>query len=364
LFFDSFFASLNRYDYSLLANFVSSALRLLLPIALLVIGVGLVGALWGVLAAFLASLALACYFFLRLFRRSLLQKTRKTFELKDLDRFLLYSASIGILVTAYNNLDTFILSFFRSPAEVSFYRTALSIATYTAALLPISGKFLFSAFVELEEKSKEFIKTAFNKTVRYTIIMAIPAAVGIYMLSSKIIVLFYSSAYLPAAPALVVLSPLVFTTLLNVLTLNFLMISGRIKKALVISAVVLSYSVVANIALIPVFGYMAAAFNALAFHLIAVVLGLYFCNDVVKIVIDKANLIRTVFSSAVMGVSIYLLLGYTDSVISSVLLIIPAILIYLAVQIAIGGITKQDIDFLKRAVPCSYWNQIQRMCRD
>ena len=364
IFLDSFFASLNRYDYSMLTNFISNASRLLLPVALLIMGFGVLEALYGILAAFLFSLVVAGYFFSRLFRNTLLKNPKKSVSLAGFDRFLMYSASIGILITAYNNLDTFILSFFRSPAEVSFYRTALSIATYTAALLPISGKFLFSAFVELEEKSKEFIKTAFNKTVRYTIIMAIPATVGVYVLSSKIVVLFYSSTYLPAAPALVILSPLVFTTLLNVLTLNFLMISGRLRKALIISAVVLSYSIMANIALIPIFGYMAAAFNALVMHVLFLSLGIYSCRDIIKIRIDFGSLFKTILSSAIMGLFLYALIDQVNSLLTGGPIIAVAALIYLVMQLAVGGITKSDISLMQRAVPCPLWGLLMKICRN
>jgi len=364
IFLDSFFASLNRYDYSMLTNFISNASRLLLPVALLIMGFGVLEALYGILAAFLFSLVVAGYFFSRLFRNTLLKNPKKSVNLAGFDRFLIYSASIGILITAYNNLDTFILSFFRSPSEVSFYRTALSVATYTAALLPISGRFLFSAIVALEEQSKEFIKKAFNKTLRYTIIMAIPAAVGVYLLASKIVVLFYSSEYLPAAPALALLSPLVFSTIINVLTLNVLMISGRLKQALIISAIVLAYSTAANIILIPVFGYMAAAFNALVMHMLFLSLGIYSCRDIIKIRIDFDSLFKTILSSAIMGLFLYALLGQIDSVLTGGLIIAVAVLIYLAMQLAVGGITKSDIELLKNAVPCSLWGPIQRFCRN
>ncbi len=364
IFFDSFFASLNRYDYSLLANFISDASRLLLPVALLIMGFGVLEALYGILAALMFSLVVAGYFFSRLFRNTLLKNSKKSASFAGFDRFLMYSASIGILITAYNNLDTFILSFFRSPTEVSFYRTALSVATYAAALLPISGKFLFSAIVELEEKSNEFIKKAFNKTVRYTIIMALPAAVGVYLLASKIVVLFYSSEYLPAASALALLSPLVFSTIINVLILNVLMISGRLKQALIIPAIVLVYSVVANIILIPMFGYMAAAFNALVIHILFLSLGIYSCRDIIKIKIDFGSLLKTILSSAAMGLFLYYLLDQIDSVLSGGLIIAASALIYLVIQLTIGGINKSDIELLKNALPCSLWDPIQRFCRN
>ena len=364
LFFDSFFASLNRYEYSLLANFMNNILRLILPVAILLLGFGVLEALYGILAAFLFSVIIIYFYFLKLFRRALTHKTEKTFGLRHFDKFLLYSAGIGILITGYNNLDTFILSFFRSPSEVSFYRTALSIATYTMALLPISGKFLFSAFVELQEKSKEFMKKAFNKTLRYAVILGVPAIFGVYLLSSQIVVLFYSYEYLPAAPALEVLSPLILIVLIEILTLNVLMITKRLKRALIVPAAALAYSIIGNIVLIPVFGYMAAAFNALVFHLISMLLGLYFCRDIIEIRMDWGNFFKSVFSSLVMGLFIYSMLSQIHNLVTAGLVVIVAMLVYLAIQVAVGGINKTDIELLKRAVPCPLWNPIQKVCRD
>jgi len=364
LFFDSFFASLNKYQYSMLANFVSSALRVALPVSFLLLGLGIIGALYGVFISFLLSVAIMGAFFYPLFRKSLLRAPPKTFGLTDFDKFLLYSAGIGILITAYNNLDTFILSFFRSPSEVSFYRTALSIATYAMALLPISGKFLFSAFVAFEEKSKSLMEKAFNKTLRYAIILGIPAIIGVYVLSSKIIVLFYSAEYLPASSALEVLSPLILIILVEILTLNVLMIAGRLKQALIIPAVTVTYSIIGNIALIPAFGYMAAAFNCLVFHIISMSLGIYFCRDLIKIKIDINNLAKTVLSSLAMGLVIVYLLSQMHSIIEIGLTVVAAILVYVLLQIVIGGINKSDISLMQRAVPCRFWGPLMKICRN
>lgn len=248
----------------------------------------------------------------------------------------------GIFISIYDKIDITMLSklvenpqvmigYYSSAYELMSSLSFIAVAV-SAALAPIA----FRAFVNNKPK----LIRIYKGTLKMFMALAIPIGVGGVILAQQIIFLIYGEEFFGAIPAFQIL---IWAVIFNFqmyaigLALNSMNLEKETMKATILSVI---FNVVANLILLPIYGYLAAGVTTV----VSVFIYFFYCFRVTQRKLVKVNLFRIllpiVISSAVMGVVLVLL---RDNV--HVILSIPiGFVVYVITLYLFKGI---DEDFLK-----------------
>ncbi|HNT33539.1 MAG TPA: flippase [bacterium] len=183
----------------------------------------------------------------------------------DLDfwkRILRSSLPLGCaysVVSLYMTVDMLILEHIRGAEEVGYYNASYKFV-YLSVVFPLAlATSLFPFMSEYSKINQEKLKTLFQKSFDYTLLVALPLATSLTVLAPKIIVLVFGSEFTPSIPALQILVwgvALMFPGIV----FGYLMIAlDQQKKSLVIDCWGLGVNVGLNLVLIPMIGFIGAA---------------------------------------------------------------------------------------------------------
>jgi O-antigen/teichoic acid export membrane protein len=172
------------------------------------------------------------------------------------------SLVIGLAIAisqVYFRIDTLLLALIRSSEEVGYYGAAykfIELAQFTSSAVAISMFPPLASFLAAgDPRARELVQKAFD------VLIASAAFVAVLMLAfpEEIIGFTAGSEFREAAPALQLLAPFVFFGFVNGVFFRVLLASRRDTELFLASGGVLVLNVALNVALIPVYGYKAAA---------------------------------------------------------------------------------------------------------
>jgi O-antigen/teichoic acid export membrane protein len=169
---------------------------------------------------------------------------------------------VAVITFLYFKMDTIMLSFMKSNAEVGIYNAAYKIlenitffpAMVVGLVMPIMAKNIF-----FDKKSFEDIA---NKTFKFFLILVIPLLVGAFFLSDRIIGIINGSGFSESAAVLriliVALAFIFFGHFFN----TILIVGNLQKKLMSVLIVAASINLSLNYLFIPRFSYMASAWSS------------------------------------------------------------------------------------------------------
>ncbi|HPN34620.1 MAG TPA: oligosaccharide flippase family protein [bacterium] len=211
-----------------------------------------------------------------LIRRQLPGSWRAGLDLSLWPRYVKESVVIAMAVLVmrlYYSFDTLMLGALDQPEVVGWYSAALKIAQ----LLLVAGSLIqasFAPFLVKESASPERMDAV---VLRFGVLLTIIGglASGVILLSNKFIVTtLYGTGYHRAEAPLMILC---LATLVNYMATTFsgaLIFGGRQKAFLTIVIAATVMNVALNVALIPRFSYMGAAWANLGFNIAFLGLGI------------------------------------------------------------------------------------------
>lgn len=182
--------------------------------------------------------------------------------------------AMACATTVYTNLDTVMLGFMKTDADVGYYNAAVKIKTILVSIVTSLGAVLLprsSYYIQCGEKEK--FRRISEKAIHFVLVMALPMMVffilfarpGIYLLSGK--------AYMGAVvPMQVIMLTLLLIGLSNILGIQILIPLGCEKYVLYSEIAGAVCDLVINWLLIPRFASTGAAIGTVAAE--AVVLGI------------------------------------------------------------------------------------------
>jgi len=240
---------------------------------------------------------------------------------------------------------------FVQPEYVGYYRAALGLVLSIGALISISP-IVFPIFTQIKGHRLE---RAFAKTTKYVLILSIPAAIGIFLISKHLIQVLYGAAYSPTVIPLYILSFLIIITTL-ISTYNPLFQaknkSTTLTKFIIVS---LGLNIILNFILIKsflpfgeiyaTFGAGLATFISRGFLLFSISLR---AEKKMKIKIPFSNFSKPIISGIFMATFLFLFNSFLNiNLFLGILEVILAMVIYFSLLYVFGGIEKEDINLLK-----------------
>jgi len=261
-----------------------------------------------------------------------------------------YMVFASVSLAFFGSIDTLMLGKFVSSEYLAYYRVSLSLILAVASIFSLSSIFL-PLFTQI--KGKRFNR-GFHKTIRYLLIITIPAAVGLAFIARHAIYLIYGNQYLLSTTSLYFLIPLVITAPL--IGLYSIVLESKEKSKAVSKSVLISLfsNIVLNVLAIFLFKgrplaiiagiAIATTLSRIIFLLILVINSKRKFNFFVR----GLGLKKPLFATLIMSLFLLVFNYFFDiSLIIGIIEVTLAAGIYFGIMFLIKGVTKEDLNLLK-----------------
>jgi len=263
-------------------------------------------------------------------------------------RIIKQSLPLGIsmiLIQIIWYLDTILLGFMRSTAEVGIYNAAYRLVLFVI----VGGAFYFDAIFPVVANYYKTSHSAILKLLSYTARMvaalAIPMGVGCTLLARPILQLFYGPRYADSTVALQILIWVAVLIYFNMIYARAMWACNQQQAYLKIVAGQALLNVVMNVVCIPWLGIAGAALSKVAAELA----GLFFYYR------EFSKVIRVPFLLyigkpwlASLPMAIFLLAGQYFLRLNIFILLVGGVIVYCASLYLCHGVTRDDVLFLRR----------------
>lgn len=226
-------------------------------------------------------------------------------HLKPLAKVFALNASVGL----YLNLDTVLLGFLGTKESVGYYSAAMRVTKMVLALMAPLGSVLIPRMAYLAGQGREGEFLAMQKrSFSVMLLLCIPSAVGLALLSPGIISLLAGGRFASSAACMMITAPIIpligVTTVINMQILYPKGHDWAVVGCVLFGALV---SVGANVLLIPKFQHMGTAASALAAEFCVLLAAFAYVRRTNFFAFPWPVLARTTISSTFMGALIYFL---------------------------------------------------------
>lgn len=176
-------------------------------------------------------------------------------------RPLLWLFTVAVSIELYTVLDSTMLGFIKGDASVGIYTAAVKVNKMVNTMIGVLGIVLIprlSYYVGRgeHERVNELVRKAYN----FVFLLSIPSAVGLFLLSDEIILLFSGSGFASAGFTMRLLTPIVLLIPFSFTTNQHIMVPmGKEKRILISTTVGAMVNLLCNALLIPRFAENGAA---------------------------------------------------------------------------------------------------------
>ncbi|MBI5060813.1 MAG: flippase [Candidatus Aenigmarchaeota archaeon] len=362
----SIFSGLGRVK---MLSYVSPFNSIAFLVFILLASVSLTGVSYAYLLSVVITIAV---FYAIIFRMPFFTKGKQNTDKEMIKQLMFFSIPlfmVGFLDSLTSQMDTLVLTYFRSLEEVGYYQVALPTSRLLLVFYSAIVLVIFPIFSEMwAKKDKNGISSTMSMILKYMLIVILPFVMLAIAFPNEIIRMLFGVKYLPAAPALQILSfSVVFLTLNSVMSILFVSM-GKIKLYAKIMVFVFIANLAMNIALVPSFGIIGAAVATTLSLFFAFLVYLYFVEKEVRISFKLTDFCKIVLLSLAVLASITItktVLDLNPWVEMAISLAVSSIL-YLFLLVFSRTITKKDIDLLSRAnvwVPDWLKNLVSKIVR-
>jgi O-antigen/teichoic acid export membrane protein len=252
----------------------------------------------------------------------------------------------SLFIMIYYYTDTIILSKTGGDTAVGLYNAAYKLAVIPVFICAAFNTTLIPLMARFSVTSPELMEVTFRRYFKYMMLLAIPIGVGTTLLSSRFILLVYGESFAEAAS---VLQILIWSTVFMFLNGCYSPLIYALNKQILgmqMTFVAAIFNIVLNLIFIPQFGYIAASYVKSGTEFLVLILA-YVLTMKLGYVLSLKNvsmdLVKIVFSSAVMGVAVW----YFKDI--NLLILIPgAAVIYFVASFLVRFYDKHDIESVRQ----------------
>jgi O-antigen/teichoic acid export membrane protein len=337
---EAIFVAYERAEFVALAVSVESVIRVVLCIAAIAAGYGLVT----LFLILIATRILQLLVFVISMKRTL--PVRLEFSNMELGSFVKSWRVFAVenwMATLYTNLDVLVLSWLAGEVAVGLYSAAWKVVrlgsvaakAYTTAVFPLLARMY-------EQARSEFEKTSLD-TIRLMMVLSLPAVVTISIFSDRVIgLIFRSGEYVDSAPILTVLIWVLLLEFLNPFLSHTLFARGRQNRSAQVAGISLAVNLVMTFALVYQFGAWGAAVGTVVAGLVATIAYLCFALNEKEIFNTLSSVLRTLVASAAVGALLFALKDF-----------------HLAALVGLGIISYSVLAVAMRLVCFDDWNLVR-----
>lgn len=340
--------SYEEIKYSMGIKLINNSSRLVLSILALLVGYSA----GGVLVAYGIAFAISSIAGLSIIYKNHYNKiTNGKKESKLYTNLVKYSFPLIITRSASsidNYIDTILVGLFVGPAGVAYYTISDRVLKFIDT--PANGLgFSLSPTLEAERAggNKKRASELFEQSITYLLLLYIPCVFGIILVSEDLLLILFGSEYMDAALVLQALSFYALFRAVTELASRTLDFFGRAKARAYIKIVTSVLNLLLNLVLIPAIGVVGAAIStSISFGLYAVacLMIIYHELDLGSVVLYH-NIIRIVFITLAMVVTVHSIVGYIEGILSFIIVVLIGIIVWLIGSVLGGFITKENVKY-------------------
>ncbi len=255
-------------------------------------------------------------------------------------------ALFGIFQRMYTYFDSILLYNLAGDMYVGLYSVAFKI-TFALQFLPLAFvASLYPAMSTYYVYDKKKLGEMFERAMNYLIIIALPISFGIIMLADKIILIFkaeYSGSILPLQ--IIIASLFFIFTSYPIGSLLNACDKQKINSANM--AIVLFFSIILNIILIPRFQAVGASITVLVTNCLLLILGMVWVPTLIKY--NYLNILKVLGKSLISVILMTVVLLYLKPLMNVFLVIPVGGVIYFGVLYTLKGFSKEDVLSIKKS---------------
>lgn len=248
-----------------------------------------------------------------------------------------------VFIMVYFRIDAVMLSFMVGDKAVGLYTAAYRLMEATGFIPLVLMVSMYPLMSEYFVSSREKLIKAYERSLKYLLIMALPIAVGTSMLADKIVMLIYGVEYAESVVALRILIWAVLFIFFGYLFEQLLISMNKQKTLAYVIGSGALLNVVLNLFLIPRLSYIGASITTLVTEGLVKLTAFYLISKY----LHKLNLlslcVKPLVSVSFMGCFVW----YFRE--ASIFLLIPAAaVVYFVMLFLTKGLSREDLDFIQR----------------
>ncbi|MBI5003041.1 polysaccharide biosynthesis C-terminal domain-containing protein [Candidatus Woesearchaeota archaeon] len=228
--------------------------------------------------------------------------------LKDVFYYGFFIAFTNFGWILISQTDTLVLTYFRSLTEVGLYNIALPLSLLLLFLMrPISIVFVPIVTELITEKKHKELQEAITLAYQYTFVFLLPFVLAFFAFSEYILSFLFSSSYIDAKYALIVLS---FGTLFYAFSQFNSVIFTGLGKARYMASVAASIALlnlVLNVLLVPSLGILGAALSTSLSYIFLFLISCFYLRRFLPFAFPFSSWIYSLLLSGVIIALIFLL---------------------------------------------------------
>jgi O-antigen/teichoic acid export membrane protein len=242
--------------------------------------------------------------------------------------------------------DRYVIGILLGTAFVGYYAPGYTLGNIILMILSPFTTLLPAVLVSYYEENKiNEIKVYLTYSLKYFLLIAIPSAFGLSVLSKPILLILTTpeiaiNGYL--VTPFVTLSALLFGIYGIIVNLLVLKKKTRITGIIWVIAAILNLCL--NILFVPYFGILGAAAVTLFTYAIAFILTLYYTFKYFDFDFDFKFMLKSIIASILM--SLIIILIKPNGILSIITTVLMGVVIYFLILFILGGIKKEEYKFI------------------
>jgi O-antigen/teichoic acid export membrane protein len=240
--------------------------------------------------------------------------------------------------------DRYMVSYFLGVTSAGIYSAAYTMGNYASFLLiPIGIVIYPNIFKSYDEGKIEETKRYFKYTIKYLMMITIPAAFGISILAKSLLRILTTSAFVSGSIIVPVVAAAAVVYCFYQISIYVIHAVNKTRLTVRLLLMSVLINVVLNLILIPIMGIMGAAVATLIAYAALGIVSIVITQKYIKFDLSLPFIGKSIFASIVMSALIWLF--NPKSLVFLIISIIGGALIYFIVLFLIRGFNKNEITF-------------------
>ncbi len=335
------FQQMRRYSFILV---VQTYLAIILVSYFAINGFGLFYATMGLLIAYIISFFIMIMFIIT----NIGFKIPKFENMMEFLSFGLPTIPANLSSWLVDSSDRYVIGILLGSAFVGYYSPGYTLGNILVMVFAPFSVLLPSVLPKYYEEGKiEKIRIFIKYSIKYFLLLSIPAAFGLSILSKPILMILTTPAI---ALNGYLVTPFVATSALlygiYAIAGNVLILEKRTKLMGTIWLIAAVLNLSLNILFVPIFGILGAAAITLVAYLVAFILTILYASKQFKFDFDLMFIVKSLVASIVMA-SIIIWMN-PQGVINIITTVIISTVVYFVVLIILKGINREEFEFIRQ----------------
>jgi len=245
--------------------------------------------------------------------------------------------------------DRYMVGLFLGINAVGIYSASYTIGNLVQFLVTPLQLILFPELSKIyDEYRYDEVKLYLNYSMKYFLLIAIPAVVGLTVLSLPILKILTDTEFVSGSPVIPIIALAGLMGGIFQILINITHLVKKTRFNLVIHIAAATINILLNIFLVPSLGIVGAALATLASYVLMVIAVFYVSSKYISIDIPWGVVLKSVTSSIFMAIVITII--SPKNIVDLVISVIAGIIIYSSVCLILGILNNNEMGIIKKYI--------------